>query len=64
MKHTIRYISLLPAAVAAGMLAAPATPAFAEPERSQVYAPVYSPEIPAKTSICGQTIDLDKTEYY
>ncbi len=64
MKLTIRYISLLPAAVAAGMLAAPATPAFAEPERSQVYAPVYSPEIPAKTSICGQTIDLDKTEYY
>lgn len=38
------------------------TPAFAE--HSRLFSPVYSPEIPSKVSICGQNIDLDKTEYY
>ncbi len=39
-------------------------PMSANGERSQVYASVLSPEIPSKTTICGQTIDLDRTEYY
>ncbi len=38
------------------------SPAFAE--HSRLFSPVYSPKIPSKVSICGQNIDLDKTEYY
>lgn len=66
MKTTLpKHISFGRLAVLAGiLLMASGIETYAAPERSQVYAPVYSPEIPAKTSICGQNIDLDKTEYY
>lgn len=29
-----------------------------------VYAPVYSPDLPQKVTLCGQTIDLDNPTYY
>lgn len=33
-------------------------------DSSRVFAPVNSPEIPSKVSVCGEKIDLDRTEYY
>lgn len=51
------------ALLAAAALAA-ATPATAQRDSSTRFSSVYSPDVPAKVTLCGKTIDMDRADNY
>ncbi len=59
MKKTI-----IPLLLVACMMSMPATAQTNVQKSSNIFAPVFSPEIPASVTLCGEKIDLDRADMY
>ena len=54
----------IPLLLAASMISVPVVAQTNGQKSSVVFAPVYSPEIPASVTLCGEKIDLDRPDMY